>query len=85
KECTELDGEAKKKQLNKIDSSYIMTFDAYALSLVKKYHYLLNVSKNVNIIEANMLDIIFSEYLDEIMAEKYENHEVRFEKLKADL
>lgn len=84
KECSELDGDAKKKQLNKIDSSYIMTFDAYALSLVKKYHYLLNVSKNVNIIETNMLDIRFSEYLDEIMAEKYENHEVRFEKLIGD-
>ena len=76
--------EEKARQINKIDSSYIMTFDAYAQSLVKKYHYLLNVSKNVNIIEANMLDIRFSEYLDEIMAEKYENHEARFEKLIGD-
>ena len=32
-------------QLNKIDSSYITTFDSFSLSLVKKYHYLLNVKK----------------------------------------
>ena len=30
-------------QLNKLDSSYITTFDSYSLSLVKKYHYLLNI------------------------------------------
>ena len=32
-----------KKNLEKIDSSYITTFDSYALSIVKKYHYLLNI------------------------------------------
>ena len=32
-----------KDQLEKIDTAYITTFDAFALSLVKKYHYLLNI------------------------------------------
>ena len=32
----ELSNEKRKDQLNKIDSSYIMTFDAYSLFLVKK-------------------------------------------------
>ena len=31
-------------QLDLLESSYITTFDSYALSLVKKYHY----SKNIN-------------------------------------
>ena len=34
-------------QLNLLDSSYITTFDSYALSMVKKYHYLLNIDKNI--------------------------------------
>ena len=53
-----------------IDSSYITTFDSFSLSLVKKYHYLLNVKKNVNIIENNVLNIKTQEYLDEVMEEK---------------
>ena len=32
-----------KEQLDKIDSSYITTLDSFSLSLVKKYHYLLNI------------------------------------------
>ena len=31
------------KQLDKVDSADITTFDAYALKIVKKYHYLLNI------------------------------------------
>ena len=63
--------EEKRKQINKIESSFIMTFDAYALSLVKKYHYLLNVDKDIAIIDANILAKKSEELLDEIMEEKY--------------
>ena len=41
--------ESLKEQLDYIDSSYITTFDSFALSIVKKYHYLLNVSSNISI------------------------------------
>ena len=34
-------------QLDYIDSSYITTFDSFALSIVKKYNYLLNIGSNV--------------------------------------
>ena len=34
-------------ELELIDASYITTFDSFALSLVKKYHYLLNIPKNI--------------------------------------
>ena len=36
--------------LDKIDNAYITTFDAYALSLVKKYSHILNISKDIKIV-----------------------------------
>ena len=68
-------------QLNKLDSSYITTFDSYSLSLVKKYHYLLNVKQDVNIIETNVLNIKIKEYLDAIMEEEYSEKKDDFVKL----
>ena len=68
-------------QLNKIDSSYITTFDSFSLSLVKKYHYLLGVRQNVNIIESNNLNIKTREFLDMIMEEKYQDRKDNFTKL----
>ncbi|MCR4855026.1 MAG: UvrD-helicase domain-containing protein, partial [Erysipelotrichaceae bacterium] len=62
----------KKRQINKIDSSFIMTFDAYALSLVRKYHYLLNVDRDIDVIDANILSKRCEELLDEIMNEAYQ-------------
>ena len=69
------------EQLNKIDNSYITTFDSFSLSLVKKYHYLLNVKKNINIIESNVLNIKTREYLEEIMEEEYSKKDEDFIKL----
>ena len=36
-----------KDELDKVDLAYITTFDSFALSLVKKYSYLMNISKNM--------------------------------------
>ena len=68
-------------ELKKIDSSYITTFDSFSLSLVKKYHYLLNIKKNVSIIESNLLNIKTREYLDTIMEEEYQDRSSDFIKL----
>ena len=38
-------------QLDQIDSSYITTFDAFSLAIVKKYSDVLGVSKQVKIME----------------------------------
>ncbi len=35
--------EHKDEELTRIDSAYITTFDSFALSIVKKYHYLLKL------------------------------------------
>ena len=39
------------KQLGLLDSAYITTFDSFALSLVKKYAYTLNITKNIGIVD----------------------------------
>ena len=67
--------------LKKIDSSYITTFDSFSLSLVRKYHYLLNVKRDINIIDNNLLKIKTNEYLDEVMEEEYQNNSDDFSKL----
>ena len=70
-----------KDQLNLIDSSYITTFDSYAMSIVKKYHYLLNVRKELSIIESSVIAIKKKEILDNIFDYYYENKDLRFLKL----
>lgn len=77
KESTNISTERKNELLNKIDSSQITTFDAYALFLVQKYHYLLNVKKDINIIDENILTIQKNAYIDEILQEYYEKKDHR--------
>lgn len=71
------------QELDMIDAAYITTFDSFALSIVKKYHYLINVSKDVNIIEESVVKIKKEEFLDEIFEEKYRNDN-DFKKLISD-
>ena len=61
-----------KSELDLLDSSYITTFDSYSFSIVKKYNYLLNVSKNVKIIDSSIIKIKNKEYIDQIFDELYE-------------
>ena len=67
------------RQLDLIDSASITTFDSYALSLVKKYHYLINVSDNLKIIDSNIITIYKKETLDKIFDAMY--GDLQFEKL----
>ena len=67
-----------KDELNLIDSSYITTFDSFAMSIVKKYHYLLNVSKNISIIESSVIEIKKKEILDLIFDNYYKNKDDDF-------
>ncbi len=68
-------------QVNRIDSSYIMTFDAYALFLVRKYHELLNIDKDIAVIDPNILINEEEKLLDEIMEEEYRNKDAAFMRL----
>ena len=82
KEMKERIGDKLKKEgltseLAKLDTADITTFDAYALSVVKKYHYYLNVSKDINIIDESVITLYKRKVLKDIFEELYEenNHE----------
>lgn len=68
-------------QLNYIDSSYITTFDSFALSIVKKYNYLLNISKNVKIADASIIYLEKKKILDDIFNNLYEEKNANFLKI----
>lgn len=69
-----------KEQLDALDSAYITTFDSYALSLVKKYHYLLNISKDIKITSSSIISLKRKDFLDEILEEEYEKKDPKFVK-----
>ena len=55
--------EKKSDQLNLLEESYITTFDSYSLSIVKKYHYLLNVSKDIKIIDDTIISNLKDKFI----------------------
>ena len=69
------------EELKLIDSAYITTFDSYALSILRRYHYKLNVSKDLKIVDSDLIDYKKEEYLDEIFEEYYESNNGLFLKL----
>ena len=72
-------------QLDYIDSSYITTFDSFALSIVKKYSYLLNVGSNVKIADSSTIHLEKVRIIDDIFDRLYEEEDERFLKLINDL
>lgn len=70
-----------KAQADKVDMAYITTFDAFALSLVKKYSYLLNMPSKVAVIDDSILELKKREILTEIFENYYANKDELFEKL----
>ena len=76
--------EKKMEQLSLLEESYITTFDSYSLSIVKKYHYLLNVSKDIKIIDDTIISNIKDKFIDEIFEELYEEKDDNFLKLIRD-
>ena len=67
-----------KSELNLLDSAYITTFDSFALSVVKKYHYLINLSNDIGIIDSNVIAIKKNKIMEELFLEFYEKREKRF-------
>ncbi len=69
------------KELELIDQAYITTFDSFALSVVKKYHYLLNISNNIGISDASIIDLERIRIMDEIFDKHYTKPDDNFNKL----
>jgi len=72
------------EQLEKIDSSYITTFDSFALSIVKKYHYLINLDQDIEIANDLILKWKKTEIIDLIFDSLYEKENPLFLKLIKD-
>ncbi|HAB66034.1 MAG TPA: hypothetical protein DCE23_01570, partial [Firmicutes bacterium] len=68
-------------ELELIDQSYITTFDSFALSVVKKYHYLLNISNDISISDSSIIAMKKNNILDEIFDEYYQSDNESFKKL----
>lgn len=60
-----------KDMKDEIDKAYITTFDSYAGSIVRKYNYLLNISKNFTITSSNLIEIEKIKILDNIFENLY--------------
>ncbi len=73
-----------KEQLEYVDTAYITTFDAYALSIVKKYHYLLNITKNISIVDSSIINLEKERILENIFLSLYEAKDKDFQKLVGD-
>lgn len=69
------------KENAKIDSAYITTFDSFALSVVKKYHTIINCTNKIEITDDVVIDLKKRELLDKILDEKYLLQDKRFTKL----
>ena len=70
--------ETLKSQLDYIDSSYISTFDSFALSMVKKYSYLLNIGSNVTIADSSTIYLEKEKIIDEIFDDLYKEKNEKF-------
>ena len=66
-----LKDESLHKELAHLDKAYITTFDSFSLSILKKYHYILNISNNITPEEGGILKIEEKKQLDKIMDENY--------------
>lgn len=66
------------KELELVDSSYITNFDSFSTSIVKKYYYLLGISRDFSIINQTVLDYQSTKILTEIFEEKYNEEDERF-------
>ena len=73
-----------KEELNFIDSASITTFDAFVLSLVKKYHYYLNIDSDISIIDSSIINEKKKIAINEIFNEYYKKNDSKFLKLVKD-
>lgn len=70
------DGESSLAAL--LDAVSIMTFDAFALSLVKKYYYRLGLREDIKLVDSSILELEHHKIVRKIFDEQYENHNEQF-------
>ena len=67
-----------KDELTLLSSAYITTFDSFALSVVKKYHYLLNISSSITITDESIVKLEQKKILDNIFEKFYKEKNEKF-------
>ena len=70
-----------KAQLDYLDQANIQTFDGFALGLVKKYHYVLNMNRDIGIGDEALFKIKKQEILTSIFDKMYSAPSTDFKKL----
>lgn len=73
-----------KRQLELIDASYITTFDSFALSILKKYHYLKNISPNISVADSSLIKLEKEKIIDNVFDNLYKEENKQFLKLIKD-
>ena len=66
------------EEMNLIESASITTFDAYVLSLVKKYHYYLGLDAGLSIIDASIIKLEKQKIINQIFENKYKEKNENF-------
>ncbi len=64
----------------RLDKAYITTFDAFALATVKKYHEVLNITREISICDSVFLDLKIEHILNDIFDRYYEQEDDDFSK-----
>ena len=77
--------DANLEEANNIDTSDICTFDSFASSIVKKYHFLLGLSPKLGNIDSNVMSVYKRNIVEEIFNRNYLNKNPKFEKMILDL
>lgn len=70
-----------KGELDILESAYITTFDSFALSVVKKYHYLLNIPKSIEITDDSIVKLEKKKIMDRVFDSSYEEPKESFSNL----
>ncbi len=68
------------REVEKIDKAYITTFDSFALAIVRKYHAVLNIRKEVSIIDENVISLVKKKKLDAIFEMFYQKKDAKFDR-----
>ncbi len=66
------------EQLTLLDAAQITTFDAYSQFLLKKYHYLLNLDNQIQIINSINKTKLIEETVNELFNQKYQEADPNF-------
>ena len=73
--------EEDKKVLPTLDAANIQTYDSFALSIVQKYHYLINRKSNINVLDQALEKLVIKKSVDQIFKNHYDAKDPRILKL----